>query len=188
MYGSGVVIPGTGVQNNFMNWGDLNLSSPNFFTAARVSACAWRPRSPATASRCWRSARPAAMALRDADAGHGPPHDLWLGFTSRHRRPAARLWDGRRNMKRPRRGRCDGSAARPRPRHSGHRAVFDVCGGMQAITLDPASALTGAADSPATAPPWRSGPLFTTRADRRSDRRSSLPGRRGARVPFSDSP
>jgi len=41
VYGSGVVIPNTGVcMNNFLNWGDVNPNSPNFLTGgAQIAMC-----------------------------------------------------------------------------------------------------------------------------------------------------
>jgi gamma-glutamyltranspeptidase/glutathione hydrolase len=41
VYGSGVVIPGTGIcMNNFLNWGDLNPASPNYLSpGGRLAMC-----------------------------------------------------------------------------------------------------------------------------------------------------
>ena len=64
VFGSGVVVPGTGVcLNNFLYWADVTPGAPTASSRATPCRSAWRPRSsPRTTGRCWHWARPAATA------------------------------------------------------------------------------------------------------------------------------
>ncbi|MGO1120129.1 gamma-glutamyltransferase family protein [Rhodovibrionaceae bacterium A322] len=152
MFGSGVVIPGTGVcMNNFMNWGDLNPASPNCLKGGQRFAMCLAP----------------SLSLKD-----GKPHlalgtpgsygilqtqsqamvhlmDYGLDLQAAIDAPRARLWNG---------ARVDLESRIEAPvveelRRRGHdvqsvEPFYMYCGGMHAISRDVDSgALGGAADS-----------------------------------------
>ena len=99
MYGSGVVIPGTGVcMNNFLNWTDLDPASPNHPRPGQPMAMCLAP----------------SVSTRDGEAvlalgtpgSYGILHtqvqalaqfvDFDLPLQQAIEAPRARLWDGRR--------------------------------------------------------------------------------------------
>lgn len=152
MYGSGVVIPGTGVcMNNFMNWGDLNPASPNFLTGgARFGMCLAPSISTRDGVPVLALGTPGSYGISQTQTQAMVHHTIYgLDLQAAIDAPRARLWDGRRvDME----GRVEADVM-DQLRARGHDiqaiAPFSMsCGGMQAIALDPASgALTGAADS-----------------------------------------
>jgi gamma-glutamyltranspeptidase/glutathione hydrolase len=151
IYGSGVVIPGTGVcMNNFLNWTDLDPDSPNHPHPGEPMAMCLAP----------------AIATRDGEpvlalgtpGSYGILHtqvqalvqylDFGLSLQRAVEAPRARLWDGRRIQVESRvapqvidRLRALGHGVEPTDPWT--RKV----GGMQAVERDPATGvLTGAAD------------------------------------------
>lgn len=97
VYGSGVVIPGTGVcMNNFLNWGDLDPASPNALRAGEPMAMCLAP---SIATR----GGEAVLAL-GTPGSYGILHtqpqalvyhlDYGYGLQEAIEAPRARLWDG----------------------------------------------------------------------------------------------
>ena len=151
LFGSGVVIPGTGVcMSNYLNWGDLEPDSPNFL----------RPGQP------WASVVAPTIATRDGKGvlALGTPGsygilqtqpqayvhylDYGLNLQAAIDAPRARLWNGRRvelesrvpaaTVKELERRGHEIELAPPLTMHTG---------GMQAVSFDPATgAMVGAAD------------------------------------------
>ena len=150
-FGSGVVIPGTGVcMSNYLNWGDLEPDSPNRL----------RPGKP------WASVVAPTIATRDGEGvlALGTPGsygilqtqpqayvhhvDLGLDLQAAIEAPRGRLWDGRR-VELESRVPAATVAELERRGHEIQPAVplTMVAGGMQAVSRDPASgAMVGAAD------------------------------------------
>jgi gamma-glutamyltranspeptidase/glutathione hydrolase len=151
VYGSGVVIPGTGVcMNNFLFWGDLERDSANAMVGGGPLGMCLAPSI---------SLRGGELALSLGTPGsygilqtqvQAMVHylDYGLGLQAAIEAPRARLWDGRRID-------LEGRIA-PQVvaglREKGHdiqeaEAFTWVAGGMQAVARDPATgALEGAAD------------------------------------------
>lgn len=152
MFGSGVVIPGTGVcMNNFMNWGDLNPASPNFLAAGkRLSMCLAPSMSLKGDEAALSLGTPGSYGILQTQAqAFTHLFEYELDLQAAIDAPRARLWDGRR---------VDLEARVEQPVidelvRRGHEInVIDPfsmsCGGMHAISRDPATrVLNGAADS-----------------------------------------
>ena len=151
MYGSGVVIPGTGVcMNNFLNWTDLDPASPNHPRPGGPLAMCLAP------SISTRHGQ-AVLAL-GTPGSYGILHtqvqamvqylDFGLPLQAAIEAPRARLWDGRRVQLE---SRIDASTLESL-RARGHELTSidpwsRKVGGMQAIERDvKTGALTGAAD------------------------------------------
>ncbi len=151
IYGSGVVIPGTGVcMNNFLNWTDPDPASPNHPRPGEPMAMCLAP------SIATRAGEP-VLAL-GTPGSYGILHtqvqalvqylDFGLSLQGAVEAPRARLWDGRRVHVESRIAGSVLDALRGR----GHDVQATdpwtrKVGGMQAIERDPATgALTGAAD------------------------------------------
>jgi gamma-glutamyltranspeptidase/glutathione hydrolase len=151
IYGSGVVIPGTGVcMNNFLNWTDLDPASPNYPRPGEAMAMCLAP------SISTRGGEP-VLAL-GTPGSYGILHtqvqamvqhvDYGLALQQAIEAPRARLWDGRRIQVESRIGDDVLRGLRER----GHQVEptdpwTRKVGGMQAIERDPTTgALTGAAD------------------------------------------
>ncbi|MEM1314490.1 MAG: gamma-glutamyltransferase [Pseudomonadota bacterium] len=152
MYGSGVVIPGTGVcLNNFLNWGDLDPASPNHMRAGeRLGMClapsiALQDRELALAL-----GTPGSFGILQTQAQAMVHHRVYgLDLQAAIDAPRARLWNGRRidleNRIEP--------AVVAGLRAAGHDVrLIDAfamsCGGMHAISRDPRTGVfNGAADS-----------------------------------------
>lgn len=151
-YGSGVMIPGTGViLNNFLNWADLHPASPNALQPGqRIAMCL----APSISTRHGKGVlalgTPGSYGILQtqvqAMAGHV---DFGLDLQAAIDMPRARLWDGtqvyiERRVPHPV---CVELSAR------GHKVALLPeyswrTGGMQAVARDPESgALVGAADS-----------------------------------------
>jgi gamma-glutamyltranspeptidase/glutathione hydrolase len=151
LYGSGVVVPGTGVcLNNALFWGELDPRGPNALVpgGALMSAVspsiALRDGAPVLAL-----GTPGSYGITQTQAQALVQHvDFGLGIQAAIEAPRARLWDGRRVQ----------AEARFRPDvlaelgALGHAVEAPAewtmaVGGMQGIALDPASgAMTGGAD------------------------------------------
>lgn len=151
IYGSGVVIPGTGVcMNNFLNWTDLDPASPNHVRGGERIAMCLAP------SIGVRDGAP-VLAL-GTPGSYGILHtqvqalvqylDYELPLQQAVEAPRARLWDGRRVDVESRIDAQVIEALRDR----GHEVrTVDPwtrkVGGMQAVERNPSTgALTGAAD------------------------------------------
>ncbi|MEM6742876.1 MAG: gamma-glutamyltransferase [Pseudomonadota bacterium] len=152
MYGSGVVIPGTGVcLNNFLNWGDLNPASPNFLRGGeRLGMCL----APSISLREGRFAlslgTPGSFGILQTQAQALVHHKVYgLDLQAAVDAPRARLWDGSRVDLEQR----VEAAAVERLRAAGHdiRPIEPFampCGGIHAVARDPETGvLHGAADS-----------------------------------------
>ena len=151
IYGSGVVIPGTGVcMNNFLNWSDLDPASPNHLQAGQRTAMCLAP------SISTRVGKP-VLAL-GTPGSYGILHtqvqamvqylDFGLPLQQAIEAPRARLWDGRRITLESR----IAPQVVERLNQRGHEVSLTDAwtlkvGGMQAVERDPLSGvLTGAAD------------------------------------------
>ncbi len=152
MYGSGVVIPGTGVcMNNFLNWGDLNPSSPNYLKAGdRFGMCLAPSISVKDGGVALALGTPGSYGILQTQAQALVHHRVFgLDLQAAIDAPRARLWDGRRvDLE----GRIEESVvAELRGRGHDINMVLPFsmsCGGMHAISRDVSSgALNGAADS-----------------------------------------
>lgn len=151
VYGSGVVIPGTGVcMNNFLNWGDLNPQSPNHVRAGEPMAMCLAP--------CVVTHDDFPVLALGTPGSYGilqtQPQvlsyylDFNMGLAEAIEAPRVRLWDGTLvHME----SRVDHTAVEAL-RQLGHEIELvepwtRKVGGFQGVARDPATgALTGAAD------------------------------------------
>jgi gamma-glutamyltranspeptidase/glutathione hydrolase len=150
-FGSGVVVPGSGVcLNNFLFWADVGQDSPN-----RVKPGDALPicMSPTLSLRDERPVlalgTPGSYGIMQTQAQALVQYlDFGLPLQEAIEAPRARLWDGRRIQVESRIAGATADALRAR----GHELeMFDPwtmkVGGMQAVAIDPATgAFTGAAD------------------------------------------
>ena len=151
-YGSGVVIPGTGVcMNNFLNWGDLNPASANYLKGGeRFGTCLAPSISLADGEFALALGTPGSYGILQTQAQAMVHHRIYgLDLQAAIDAPRARLWDGRRiDLE----NRIEAPVVESL-RGRGHEiALIDpfsmTCGGMHAISRDPETgALNGAADS-----------------------------------------
>ena len=151
-YGSGVMIPGTGViLNNFLNWTDLDPASPNALAPGqRMAMCLAPSISTRDEKAVLALGTPGSYGILQTQVQAMVGHvDFGLDLQAAIDMPRARLWDGaqvyiERRVPHPV---CVELAAR------GHEVALlpDYswrAGGMQAVGRDPDSgALIGAADS-----------------------------------------
>ena len=150
-WGSGVVIPGTGVcMNNFMNWGDLNPASPNYLVGGRRWAMCL---SPSVSTRAGQPVlalgTPGSYGIMQTQV-QAMVHYLDFGLNLRQaiEAPRARLFDGRHVVLESRIGDAVVDALAQRGHEIEDGGPFTLqCGGMQAVARDPQTgALAGAAD------------------------------------------
>ena len=151
-YGSGVMVPGTGVVlNNFLNWSDLDPASPNALVPGRRMALCLAPSISTRDSKgVLALGTPGSYGILQTQVQAMVGHvDFGLDLQAAIDMPRARLWDGRAVY-----------LERRIPHHvcrqlsdRGHDVNLLPefswrAGGMHAVARDPASgALTGAADS-----------------------------------------
>lgn len=152
MFGSGVVIPGTGVcMNNFMNWGDLHPDSPNRLVGGeRFGMCLAPSVSLRDGEPVLALGTPGSYGISQTQAQAVVHHlDFGLDIQAAIDAPRARLWDGRRVDLESRIETDAVTELRRRGHDINMIEPFSMsCGGMQAIRRDPvSSALNGAADS-----------------------------------------
>jgi gamma-glutamyltranspeptidase/glutathione hydrolase len=151
IYGSGVVIPGTGVcMNNFLNWGDLDPASPNHLRAGeRMAMCLAPSISTRAGAPVLALGTPGSYGILHTQVQAMVQHlDFGLPLQQAIEAPRARLWDGRRVSLESRVGpevvaQLAALGHDVQPTDPWTRKV----GGMQAIARCPATGvLTGAAD------------------------------------------
>lgn len=152
MYGSGVVIPETGVcMNNFLNWGDLNPASRNYLKGGeRFGMCLAPSISLADGEFALALGTPGSYGILQTQAQAMAHHRIFgLDLQAAIDAPRARLWDGRHvDLE----NRIEPTVVNELMA-CGHEinliAPFSMtCGGMQAISRDPETGvLNGAADS-----------------------------------------
>jgi len=151
-FGSGVVVPGTGLcLNNFLYWADVQTGSPN---RARPGDALAMCMSPSISTRDGQPVlalgTPGSYGIMQTQAQAMVQYvDFGLPLQEAIEAPRARLWDGRlveiENRIAP-----ETIAELVRRGHDAQ--AFDIgwtmrCGGMQAIAVDPATGIfTGAAD------------------------------------------
>lgn len=151
-FGSGVVVPGTGLcLNNFLYWADVQAGSPN---RARPGDALAMCMSPSISTRegapVLALGTPGSYGIMQTQAQAMVQHLAFgLPLQEAIEAPRARLWDGRlveiENRIAP-----ETIAELQRRGHDAQ--AFDVgwtmrCGGMQAVAVDPATGVfTGAAD------------------------------------------
>lgn len=151
-FGSGVVVPGTGLcLNNFLYWADVQTSSPNRAKPGDALAMCM---SPSISTRDGKPVlalgTPGSYGIMQTQAQAMVQYlDFGLPLQEAIEAPRARLWDGRlveiENRIAP-----ETIAELARRGHDAR--AFDVgwtmrCGGMQAVAVDPATGIfTGAAD------------------------------------------
>ncbi|MBI1777212.1 MAG: gamma-glutamyltransferase [Proteobacteria bacterium] len=150
-FGSGIVVPGTGVTlNNFLFWADVNPKSPNLSKPGDALPMCMAPtlslkgRKPVLAL-----GTPGSYGILQTQVQALVQHlDYGLPIQAAIEAPRARLWDGRRIQVE---GRIDGSTIYALRTRGHDIEPFDPwtykVGGMQAIQVDPATGtFTGAAD------------------------------------------
>jgi gamma-glutamyltranspeptidase / glutathione hydrolase len=151
IYGSGVVIPGTGIcMNNFLNWGDLNPASPNHLRpGGRLSMCLAPTVTMQDDKPILALGTPGSYGILHTQVQALVQHfDFGLPLQQAIEAPRVRLWDD--NLVHAE-GRFDASTiARLNERgHVVHSIApwTRVVGGIQAVSRDPVTrALIGAAD------------------------------------------
>lgn len=139
-FGSGVVVPGTGIcLNNSLYWGDLDPAATNPLTPGADLAL---PMAPAIATRDDRPvlllAAPGSYGISQSQAQVLVQHvDFRLPVQDAIEAPRARLWDGRRVEAESRIARTTLEALRGRGHEvEGGAAWSPVTGGVQAIAID----------------------------------------------------
>lgn len=152
MFGSGVVIPGTGVcMNNFLNWADLNPDSPNYLKAGeRFGMCLAPSISLKDGAPVLSLGTPGSYGILQTQVQAMVHHlDYGLGLQDAIDAPRARLWDGRVVHVESRIDPATVKALKGRGHEVSMIAPMSMaCGGMHAVKIDPVSgALEGAADS-----------------------------------------
>ena len=151
-YGSGVMIPGTGViLNNFLNWADLNPASPNALQPGkRMAMCLAPSISTSGGQGILALGTPGSYGILQTQVQAMVGHvDFGLDIQAAIDMPRARLWDGKQIYleRRVPHSVCVELSAR------GHDVALLPeyswrTGGMQAVSRDPDSgALAGGADS-----------------------------------------
>jgi len=151
-YGSGVMVPGTGVVlNNFLNWTDLSPDSPNALRAGeRIAMCLAPSISTRNRKGVLALGTPGSYGILQTQVQALVGHvDFGLDIQAAIEMPRARLWDGRRVYveRRIPHSVCVELSAR------GHDVALLPeyswrAGGIQAVGFDPESgAMIGAADS-----------------------------------------
>jgi len=152
MFGSGVVIPGTGVcMNNFMNWGDLEPDSPNRLVGGeRFGMCLAPSISLVDGEAVLALGTPGSYGILQTTVQALVQHlDYGLDVQDAIDAPRGRLWDGRVVHLESRVDPATVEELKTR----GHEIETVVpyyihCGGMHGIRRDPATgALNGGADS-----------------------------------------
>jgi gamma-glutamyltranspeptidase/glutathione hydrolase len=150
-FGSGVVVPGTGVcLNNFLYWAEVNPKSPNRTApGAELPICM----APTIATRdgvpVLALGTPGSYGILQTQAQAYVQHvDFGLALQDAIEAPRARLWDGTLVQVE---GRIDAAViAELKRRGHGAEAFADwtmKVGGMQAVAVDPATGvMTGGAD------------------------------------------
>ncbi|PTM39641.1 gamma-glutamyltransferase [Bosea sp. 124] len=151
-FGSGVVVPGTGLcLNNFLYWSDVQAGSPNRSKPGdELPMCM----SPSISTRAGKPAlalgTPGSYGIMQTQTQAMVQHlDFGLSLQEAIEAPRSRLWDGR-SIEAENRIAPDTIAELRRRGHD--ITAFDVgwtmrCGGMQAVAVDPSTGvMTGAAD------------------------------------------
>ena len=152
MFGSGVVIPGTGVtMNNFMNWGDLHPDSPNHLVGGeRFGMCLAPSVSIKDGEAVLALGTPGSYGISQTQAQALVHHlDFGLDLQAAIDAPRARLWDGAKVNLEARIEEPVIAELKKRGHEIEMTKPFSmVCGGMHAIRRDPKNGtLSGAADS-----------------------------------------
>ena len=150
-FGSGVVVPGTGVcLNNFLYWTEVNPKSPNRTSAgAELPICMSPSISTVDGKPVLALGTPGSYGILQTQVQAYVQHvDFGLPLQDAIVAPRARLWDGRFVQVE---GRVPGATvASLRERGHDAQSFFDwtmKVGGMQAVARDPATGvMTGAAD------------------------------------------
>ncbi len=151
-FGSGIVVPGTGVcLNNFLYWSDVQTGSPNRSKPGdELPMCM----SPSLSTRDGRPVlalgTPGSYGIMQTQTQAMVQHlDFSLPLQDAIEAPRARLWDGRAIEAENR----IAAETLAELRRRGHAiTAFDTgwtmrCGGMQAVAVDPVTGvMTGAAD------------------------------------------
>lgn len=152
MFGSGVVIPGTGVcMNNFMNWGDLDSASRNFLTGGqRFGMCLAPSISLKDGAFALALGTPGSFGILQTQVQAMVHHRVFgLELQTAIDAPRARLWNGNKIDLENRIEAPVIEQLRQRGHDVSSIEPFSmVCGGMHAISRDPETGvLIGAADS-----------------------------------------
>lgn len=151
IFGSGVVIPGTGVcMSNYLNWGDLEPDSPNFLEPGKAWASVVAPTiGTVDGAGVLALGTPGSYGIMQTQTQAYVHHlDFGLDLQAAIEAPRARLWDGARVELE---SRVEESTVAELKRR-GHAVEMAPpltmnCGGMQAVSFDPSSgAMVGAAD------------------------------------------
>ena len=150
-FGSGVVVPGTGLcLNNFLYWADLNPNSPNHtLPGSALPMCMAPTLSLRDGTPVLALGTPGSYGILQTQAQAMVQYvDYGLPLQDAIEQPRARLWDGRQVQPETRIAPDVLKALGPR----GHAILPGEAwtmrvGGMQAVALDPATGLmTGACD------------------------------------------
>lgn len=151
-WGSGTVIPGTGLcLNNFMNWGDLNPDSPNYLKAGeRFAMCLAPSVSLAGGKPVLCLGTPGSYGIPQTQSQAMVHYlDYGLDLQAAIDGPRGRLWDGAKVALESRVKPEVAQALRERGHDVQMMGDFSwSAGGMQAVSRDPETgAFAGAADS-----------------------------------------
>lgn len=152
IYGSGVVVPNTGVcLNNFLNWTDLDPASPNVITPGeRMAMCLAPSVSTREGKAVLALGTPGSYGILHTQVQTMVQHIAFgLPLQQAIDAPRARLWDGNLAYIESRVAPEVISALESLGHHIEVVEPYTrVVGGMQAVARDPATgALTGAADA-----------------------------------------
>jgi len=150
-FGSGVVVPGTGLcLNNFLYWSDLNPASPNRARPGdALPVCMAPSLSLSGTSPVLALGTPGSYGILQTQVQAMVQYvDYGLGLQDAVEAPRARLWDGRTVQPEARVDKAVLEALSQRGHKIEPAGAWTMrVGGMQAIAIDPASGLmTGAAD------------------------------------------
>ena len=150
-FGSGVVVPGTGVcLNNFLYWTEVNPKSPNRTKpGAELPICMAPTIATLDGKPVLALGTPGSYGILQTQAQAFVQYlDFGLPLQDAIEAPRARLWDGRFVQVEGRV--APGVVAALKQRGHGAESFLDwtmKVGGMQAVALDPATGvMTGAAD------------------------------------------
>lgn len=151
LFGSGVVIPGTGVcMNNFLYWGEVDTRGTNPLLPGGDLAL---PTAPSIGTRNGKPVlvlgTPGSYGICQTQVQTLVQHvDFGLGIQDAIEAPRARLWDGRKVNPENRIAAATLDALRDRGHAIENTPAWTVqVGGMQGIAIDPESgAMTGGAD------------------------------------------
>ncbi|WP_028793200.1 gamma-glutamyltransferase family protein [Thalassobaculum salexigens] len=151
IFGSGVVIPGTGVcMSNYLNWGDLEPDSPNYLAPGKAWASVVAPSiGTVDGTGVLALGTPGSYGIMQTQTQAYVHYlDYGLDLQAAIEAPRARLWDGARVELESRVPEATVAELKRRGHTVEMAAPLTMnCGGMQAVSFTPETgAMVGAAD------------------------------------------